>query len=385
MTTTNPVSNLNPFHFLKYIRIVFKAQIVPAAVAKHPYERWFAPRNYSFIAIIIAVVFFTSCKKENIAGTVLNSATAGNSSAKAQTVGGGPSPNTSYGAFIRPPAKADDLSYQLNVADQLGIGYLREAVVVPSSGTDLVPELNTKYKVLLNFSSTGSGEHKRVPFRTDLKRYKNDLNNILNTFTVMPVVAVIENEESNRFFYSGTASQYINQLSAAISVMHARSIKVSNGAITRPGLNYLVYQDFLAQGKTDSAKRFKRLAHVTTDTATQHRSLFIDTLLTNYAQMNLDYVNFHWKDSVTNTDAINEVINYLVKRTGKTIITNELGQFDQDPNTLTALVQRCTDRNFPFIIWYSPSESYKEKGYPLQHDDGTLTPTGIAYRDYLAN
>lgn len=383
MTKINFLSNLNPCCFFKDLKAVFKAWIEPAATTKHQYERWGALKSYSLTAVIMAALFFASCKKEYLANTVLNSTASGSSSA--QAVVGRPSPNTNYGAFIRPPAAADDVSFQLKVADQLGISCIREAVVVPSTGTNLVPELNTKYKVLLNFSSIGSGEHKRVHFRTDIKQYKKDLNNILNTFTVMPVMAVIENEESNRFFYSGYASQYINQLKAAINVMHNRNIKVSNGAITRPGLNLLVYQDFLAQGKSDSAKRFKRLAHVTTDTATQHRSEFIDTLLTNYAQMNLDYVNFHWKDSVTNTDAINEVINYLVKRTGKTIISNELGQFDTDPGTLTALVQRCTDRGFPYIIWYSASESYKEKGYPLQHDDGSLTPTGIAYRDYLDN
>ena len=167
----------------------------------------------------------------------------------------GPSYKIDYGAFIGAPDGTDDVSFQLNVADQLGISCLRERVTVPllSLGNNLVPELNTDYKVLLNFCSQNSGSG-LIPFVTDLVLYELNLNTILNTFTVMPKVAVIENEESNRFFYSGTADQYISQLSAAIDVMHARGIKVANGGITSTGLNYLVYQDFLEQGKADSAE-----------------------------------------------------------------------------------------------------------------------------------
>ena len=59
------------------------------------------------------------------------------------------------------------------------------------------------------------------------------------------------------------------------------------------------------------------------------------------------------------------------------------GSLITDPNTLLAQVDLCTNQQFPFILWYSPDENDNKKGTSLQYDDGSLTPTGIAYRDYL--
>ena len=69
----------------------------------------------------------------------------------------------------------------------------------------------------------------------------------------MPKIAVIENEESNKKYYNGTPADYINQLKAAISVMHSHGIPVTNGGITSTGLKYLVWQDY--EPRTDCAGR----------------------------------------------------------------------------------------------------------------------------------
>src|SRR3954447_3685971 len=119
------MSKYRPFYsFIKLITIL-KPRMVQSLVTKCHFK------NYAFIALIIAAMFFTSCKKENFADTFLNSTTSGKSSAQAQT-GGGPSTNTSYGAFIRPPAGTNYLNFRLKVADQLGISCLRVPVIVPS-------------------------------------------------------------------------------------------------------------------------------------------------------------------------------------------------------------------------------------------------------------
>jgi hypothetical protein len=167
--------------------------------------------------------------------------------------------------------------------------------------------------------------------------------------------------------------------------MHNRGIKVANGGITNQGLNYLVYKDFLAQGKTDSAQQFLLATGVQPDSpATKSRGAFIDTLLTNYAKMNLNYVNFHWKAKTGDTLSLFQVINYLKKRTGKNIISNELGQLDWEGKTLVDHVQMCTNQFFQYIVWYSPDINAGKIGNPLQYPDGTLTVTGVAYQGYLA-
>jgi hypothetical protein len=337
-----------------------------------------------FLSLVCVVMLLGSCKKESLSDTALNTTTSADLLAEASVA----TIRTKYGADIGAPVGANDFNFKMNVAGQLGVSCLREGISVPNKrlGEDLVPELRTKYKVLLNFSSPGRGKQ-TIPFRTDTEQYQKDLNDVLNTFTVMPVVGVIENEESNRFYYSGTAMDYIKQLKAAIPVMHQRGIKVANGGITQPGLCYLVYHDFLAQGKTDSAVQFQLSTGIAMDSpSVKGRGAFIDTLLTNYAKMRgLNFVNFHWKTKTADTLALFQTINYLKKRTNHKVISNELGQLDKRPETLVDFVQMCTNHKFPFIVWYSPDQDAGKIGDPLQYPDGTLTPSGIAYRDYLAN
>ena len=98
--------------------------------------------------------------------------------------------------------------------------------------------------------------------------------------------------------------------------------------------------------------------------------------------MDLDFVNFHWRSqSAADSQGLGEVIAYLKRATGKPVITNEMGQFDQDPATLTSILQTCQQNNCPFVIWYSDCEG--STTYPLNYSDATLTNTGYAYKNYI--
>ncbi|TKK70153.1 hypothetical protein FC093_05205 [Ilyomonas limi] len=361
-------------------------QLLP--FARHRYKKRLAIANYYLLIVVMATTFFCSCQKEQVSDpSDLNSTSSSTASVDARRRHRS-STNviTNYGAFICPPDPGPSgLAFQKNVAGKLGVSCLRGYTPVPGTGNS--PQiLSSGYRVLLNFVAENNSGSDPAPFVTNLTKYKADLNKIIDVCTVKPVVAVIENEESNRYFYSGTAQQYINQLNAAIEVMHARGIKVANGGITSQGLNYLVYQDFMDQGKEDSAKQFQLLVGgiAVKDAATQDRGAFIDILLTNYTKMDLDYVNFHWKGTSPDTEGLREVINYLKKRSNKPIISNEFGQFDTDPNTLLAMSQLSDNQNLPYSIWYSPDENAGKRDTPLQHNDATLTRTGVAYQDFLA-
>ena len=340
---------------------------------------------YFVTAVTCMAVVLGSCKKESLSNSIVNSTTSAfnEDDALLQT-----NP-VRYGADIVGPRtiaknSQNDVNFQTTVADQLGVTCLRETVLVPNYTSNTVPMLNSGYKILLHFNSPGQG-NKTVPFRTDTVQYKKDLLAILKTFTVKPVVAMIENEESNRFYYSGSAKDYIMQLQAGITVMHNHGIKVANGGITNQGLNLLVYNDLLKQDKTDSAEQFKNLTHTQPDSAsTQNRAAFIDTLLKNYRNMNIDFVNFHWKDSFPSTQALNQAINYLRKRTQKKVFSTEIGALIANPTTVTTHVQLCTDQHFPYIIWYSPDTSLHLRGTPLQNPDATLTASGYAYQSFIA-
>ncbi len=349
--------------------------------------------NYCTIAVIGLALFFSSCQKEKLSEDIMvNSTSMSSQSATAKAAFGSgigsPSKLVNYGAFICPPSTGQGwLGFQQSVASQLGVTSLRGSTLVPGNGNPPML-LSGGYGVLFNFNSNNDAEDDGgpTPFVKDLTQYKIDLSNIIALCPVKPLVAVIENEESNRYYYSGSAWDYIKQLNAAIGVMHANGIKVANGGLTSGGLEYLVYQDFMSQGKEDSAKQFQKLTHVTPNSpTTQERGIFVDSLLRAYVQMDIDYVNFHWKGDSPDTEALQDVINYIRKRLNKPVISNELGQYDKDPNTLLAMVQLCTTYNFPFLTWYSPDEKHGKKATPLQYDNATLTNTGNAYQLFLAN
>ncbi len=140
---------------------------------------------------------------------------------------------------------SDPYLFTMNVAGDLGISCIRDKAPVPSAKK--VKTLTSGYTILLNFTTNGIMPMK---FRTDISTYKNDLRSTINSLSAMPKVAVIENEESNQKYYKGTALEYINQLKAAIEVMHSYNIPVANGGITSVGLKYLVYQDYMSRGMT---------------------------------------------------------------------------------------------------------------------------------------
>jgi hypothetical protein len=283
-----------------------------------------------------------------------------------------------YGAWILSPYESTDTAsygFVTDVAGSLGLSCIRDITPVP--GTKKVKTLTSQYNVLLNFLTTNP---KPMVFRTDTVTYKNDLETTLSSLNNYPALAIIENEESNKGYYSGTALDYIKQLKAAITVMHSHGIPVTNGGLTSLGLKYLTYQDYMNRGMTTQANDYKKRMHLAINNAdTKERGAYESVLISNYATMKLDYVNFHWRSQIPeDAQGLGETIDYLRRATGKTVITTEIGQYDQDPATLTATVQTCKDYNFPYIIWYSGEQD--GRSFPLQYENELLTPTGITYK-----
>ncbi len=339
-------------------------------------------KRVSFFVVAVIALTISSCSKE-IATTdqqALSQSAGSMTSTTSTPVTKLSLSKTSmnYGAWILSPyADTDTANYSFvtNVASELSLSCVRDITPVP--GIKKVKTLTSQYNVLLNFLTTTP---KPMLFRTDTAAYKNDLENVLANLSGTPAIAIIENEESNKGYYSGTPQDYINQLKAAVTVMHAHGIPVTNGGITSVGLKYLTYQDYLNRGMTAQAQDYAKRMHIALNNAdTKDRANFISVLLAAYATMNLDYVNFHWR-SQTPTDAqgLGETIDYLKRATGKTVITTEIGQYDQDPATLTSTVQMCKTYNFPYIIWYSGVQD--GKSYPLQFNDQSLTSTGVSYK-----
>ncbi len=335
-----------------------------------------------FMAVI--AMLLSGCTKE-ITATGLNNDAATASTALADVPALVPKvtllkTGTNYSALIgAPDTTTDAYGFITTVAGELGVSCLRDKAPVP--GTKKVQTLGSVYNILLNFTSTNPMP---MNFRTDTTAYKTDLANTLSVFTTLPAVAVIENEESNTGYYSGSATDYINQLKAAITVMHAHGIPVADGGITSTGLAYWVYQDLLSRGLTTQAADYKTYMGIAlTSSFTLDRANFVSILISNFTVMNLDYVNFHWRvKAPADSTYLGETISYLKRITKKKVMTNELGQYDQDPATVTAALQTCKNNKLSFVSWYSVPNT---PSYPLQYYDQTLTASGVAYRNFISH
>ena len=89
-----------------------------------------------------------------------------------------------------------------------------------------IPFLESSFSVVLNINSTAPQTGKHAPFPTDTISYKRQLSALLSSLPKKPVLVVIENEANNPGYYSGLAKDYINELKAAISVLHSYNIRL---------------------------------------------------------------------------------------------------------------------------------------------------------------
>jgi hypothetical protein len=238
-------------------------------------------------------------------------------------------------------------------------------------------------KLLLNINIQTGAQNGTKLFADDLLQYQEDVNTAIDVLDVTPEVAIIENEESNSTYYNterggylGSAKAYMAQLLAAVNVLHPRGIKVTNGGITMTPLLWL-YAHSLS---TDSCEAVMHRNHLP---AVAPRSVdFVDTVIRRLPATSVDYVNFHWYHRAG--DDLNDLIgaiNYLRERTGKTVISNEMGQFDNDPQTTRNLVQLTLKEKLPYVVFYSDSDT--DRSFPFNDSSGALTIIGEAYRKVL--
>ncbi|MGI8405359.1 MAG: hypothetical protein ACR2OE_11455 [Thermomicrobiales bacterium] len=225
---------------------------------------------------------------------------------------------------------------------------------------------------------------------SDLATFRTNLESLLAGFT--PSLIAVENEESGSPFVSGTVSDYLAELEAAIAVGHDHGIRVTNGGITSSVSAVLTWQDLYHSGSPADADDFaKRIL------AGTPRSAFRNALegakncvhppgpladaanrgqdfLKAYATMPLDYVNFHWY--LDDDKALRQTVEYLRRATGHQLISNELGQTSQEPSVVTGHITTLAQLEVPVVIWFDTD------GIPaigLHDAPGQLRPNGQAF------
>jgi hypothetical protein len=296
------------------------------------------------------------------------------------------------------------ITNQIAVTNSLGTNYVRDGQIVSNwSGRNVHYEdyINAGFHVLLNLNFLPQTTPQ--PFASDLTAYAAVIDNILTTYSGSrkPELIVIENEETNEGYHSGTMAEYLAELAAAIPVVHSHGLEITNGGIHPRGVCYWVWRDFVDRGMTTEASDWM---DATFNTPMRNAALTpglnptldaywtkIDDLLTGYTSLDIDYVNLHIYEPindvgdgiVTIPGCIQTMADYIRTRTGKPVMSNEWGVRTLNASLVTSMMQAFYDADFAYAIEFSGDSS---DVYALENTSApyALRDNGIAFRDFIA-
>lgn len=293
-----------------------------------------------------------------------------------------PARKNPFGVML--PSKLTLSSRGMQVAKDLGAVYFRPEAVLLDWWEGSCPScdvaLRAGLKLVLTVRNSGARQFPASPPR-DLAAYRRALGEVLDRFR--PEVLVVENEENSKLFYVGTPEEYGVELKAACQVAHQKGVACTNGGLVSSLVALLVYDYYLETGQAAAARDFASRAFE------QKQQRLLGTakvreqirkgkaLLQAYRSAGLDYVNFHWY--IADTRALEEAVAYLEAQTGLPVITNEIGQFTDDPNQTTAVMGKVVELGLPIAVWFG-LDGPKARG--LVDPDGRLRATGEAFRRF---
>lgn len=354
--------------------------------------------NYKSILFNIIFLFlFASCSKESMTEPTLTT-----------------NPNI-FGILVN---EADNQSISTSTKIDLlkntfKVPYTRIGIAIPNwTGTSLSFEQfsNAGLKILLNVSSKVTNETTPPgPFITDTVYYRQVLTEILNKYR--PEVLVVENEETNEGYYTGSAQEYLNLLTVAIDVAHKKGIKVSNGGFPTRMATLLCWDYYNSTGQSSKASSYalrafpssvsgNLQAYINSDVQAQQQLAKGKILLNAYNTLQIDYINFHWYEIVSQREvnaqtvdlpnintadmtAFEETVNFFKTSTGKQPITNEIGQNNKKGGIVTDVLTKCYDLKLPYVIWYS-GDGGLGKATALYNGDASLRENGTAFKNFIS-
>ena len=215
-----------------------------------------------------------------------------------------------------------------------------------------------------------------------------------------PLVS-IENEPTADRYYVGTPADYLAELAAAVPVAHAHGAKVSDGGLVSAGVQLATWYDLWTHSGCAAADHYAAIAFPTSriggevisdvpSCADPNRPILggnpralqvmndTNVLIAGFRAIPIDYVNFHWYQSTP--EAMRTTIEFLRRATGKQVITNEIGQFDDSPDTARALLDMTAQLHVPWVVWFASDGS---GAVGMFNPDGSIRSNGLAFRDFV--
>ena len=234
---------------------------------------------------------------------------------------------------------------------------------------------------------------------TDLADYQARLARELAAHPT-PLVS-IENEPTADRYYTGTPADYLAELAAAVPVAHARGAKISDGGLVSAGVQLATWNDLWTHSGCAAADHYAAIAfpasriggEVISDVpscADPNRTILgsnpkalqvmndTNALIAGFRSIPIDYVNFHWYQSTP--EAMKTTVEFLRRATGKQVITNEIGQFDDSPDTARGLLDMTAQLHMSWVVWFASDGS---GAVGMFNSDGTIRSNGLAFRDFV--
>lgn len=289
----------------------------------------------------------------------------------------------------------DNLSdqHRVDLAKALGVAYFRPWYITLSDWAgfcyDPACELAQAagLKLILTVRNNVGADGATTPAR-DLADYRSRVASVIDQYK--PEVIVVENEETSPLYWAGTPDEYAAQLTAACEVAHAQGVKCTNGGVDGQTLGLLVWADLIERGEFTTACDFvkRAAADLPIDLC---RLTAIDQLYDSYRQAiergrrllalystaGADFVNFHWH--LADKSAMSDAAAFLRRAAGLPLMSNELGQRDQSPETVEKLLSAALDLQLAYAVWFSLDRDSQA----LQDADGALRPNGEAFYRFM--
>lgn len=282
------------------------------------------------------------------------------------------------------PARLARSPEGMKVARELGVAYLRpESVFLEPPDRAACPTCDIARQAGLELVLTvrANGPSATSP-PADLTAFEHALGAALDRYR--PAVLVVENEENSALFYAGTPSEYLAELAAACRVAHERGIPCANGGLVSALVVLLVYDHYRSTQGVAASEAFADRAftpeqrNVLGSPEAEAQIGKGKQLLAGYRAAGADYVNFHWYQP--DARALGEAVTFLRTSTGLPVISNEMGQFTDDPAQTTAVLDAAVRAGLPLVVWFG-LDGPKARG--LVNPDGTLRPTGEAFKRFV--
>ena len=279
-----------------------------------------------------------------------------------------------------------------DLADKVGAKHVRRLVSVATwdgKCGGCGPFLDLGMKILLTTRYNGTTNTPSTP-PANLALYQTQLAEILDF--IDPEVLVVENEETARLFYVGTAGEYGDQLAAACQVAHERSIPCTNGGLPNPTVIAMTYLDLQDRGKWSAADSYLKGAVLDNDEYRFYSAPVNEPkvrlqanegedFLRKYAPAGADYVNFHWYRE--NPKSFKKSVGFLERFTGLPAMSNEMGQYNNSSSQIKGLMNKVLDLGLAYAVWCSDDkyvQAQDENIKALHRSDFSLRKHGKAYK-----